>query len=606
MWRLIPLLILSQSAVLAHADYRHAQVRFTEGGVSLQRAAEMEAEEAGPNLPFLPGDRLGTNESGRAELQFSDGSVLRVDRRTKLDYANDDDEREPRVALRLWSGTLSLHLRKSGGRYDVDVRGGTFEVRRAGAYRVDLQAGESRLSVYEGEATFDADRRILIGAGERLSVRLDEAIGPPQRLDRQESDAFARWDAGRERQQADGAHKWAGAYPEDLPADVVPYAADLGAYGTWSYEAELGNVWRPSVSPGWRPYWDGRWAWTIYGWTWVPNEPWGWAPFHYGRWGFTSSLGWYWIPGGSWAPAWVFWALGTDTVGWCALDRHDRPVLTFETSPQGHAFPRFAAAGTTWSFVHQHELGSRDLARRHLEPTASLLATTRILESAHAGLTRDLRVTRTDHAVPRGGRAKLGPGDTVREHRTHSMTTIPRPAVRGGEWYVTRDGSMRRRYGREERQGENAAMALGSSGQQRVPPAEGPREEPGRTTHRDPSPLPRFSANPSAQPAPATRGERRVFPSEVVYARPFGSVPGASGVVGGPAGSSGQEVLRPTFDPLSRPRPPEGGWGSVAPRSGESHRGGSEAVHSRREPASPPAASSRGAHASLGPEPKND
>ena len=89
----------------AEDDYRHGRVRDVFGGVTLQRAAEPGAEEALPNLPFLPGDRIWTDESGRAEFQFASGAFLRVDSATKLDYVDNGD----RVVLRLWSGSLYVH-----------------------------------------------------------------------------------------------------------------------------------------------------------------------------------------------------------------------------------------------------------------------------------------------------------------------------------------------------------------------------------------------------------------------------------------------------------------------------------------------------------------
>ena len=45
-------------------------------------------------------------------------------------------------------------------------------------------------------------------------------------------------------------------------------------------------MWRPYVAANWQPYSNGRWVWSIFGWTWVPYESWGWAVSHYGRWGY--------------------------------------------------------------------------------------------------------------------------------------------------------------------------------------------------------------------------------------------------------------------------------------------------------------------------------
>jgi hypothetical protein len=591
MRRLIPILVvLAQPAMLAHADHRQGRVRLAEGGVALQRASEMETEDAVPNLPFLPGDRVWTDDGGRAEFQFADGTFLRVDRRTKLDYSS--YEGEDRILLRLWSGTLALHVGDRAETYAVTLPAGTFETRRAGAYRVDLEQGETSISVCEGEAVFEGDRRTRIRAGERLRLGWDDA-GRPERFDCDDEDDFARWDADRER-----GDRWSGTVPEDLPEEVVGYASDLSPYGTWSYEAEFGNIWRPRVDPGWRPYWNGRWVWTVYGWTWVPSEPWGWAPFHYGRWGFSAHLGWYWIPGRFWGPAWVSWALGSDSVGWCALDRHDRPVFIFERSYRGQAVPRHSVSGASaWTFVRHRELASRDLARRRLEPTSTLLGSTRILESATASLTRDLRVTHVERAVPRNIRTKPSPGDTVPELRTDPMTTIPHAIRRNPESgrperYSEDASSATRpkdRRGRGEAQPRTepsnviphpAPRRHPESGrpvrvddvpaappvrERRPPHTEGREEPPAR--HRQPTWRPPSDANPrEAEPG----GERRSPGSSMRRERPEPSR----------SPDREREVLRPLFDPVSRGRQREEG-SSARPRS---------------EAPPPPAPKAEGAH----------
>ena len=82
----------------------------------------------------------------------------------------------------------------------------------------------------------------------------------------------------------------------------------LAPYGRWTDLPKWGEAWIPEdVPPGWRPYTDGRWFYTEYGWTWNSDFEWGWAPFHYGRWVDDAALGWAWIPGYEWGPAWVAW-----------------------------------------------------------------------------------------------------------------------------------------------------------------------------------------------------------------------------------------------------------------------------------------------------------
>ena len=92
-------------------EYRHGHIRHVEPGVTLQRATEASAEEAIANLPFLPGDRVWTDAAGRAAFQFPEGTVVRLDRGSKLDYSDHDESGDERVVLRLWSGSLILRAR---------------------------------------------------------------------------------------------------------------------------------------------------------------------------------------------------------------------------------------------------------------------------------------------------------------------------------------------------------------------------------------------------------------------------------------------------------------------------------------------------------------
>src|SRR5256884_9544827 len=57
--------------------------------------------------------------------------------------------------------------------------------------------------------------------------------------------------------------------------------------GNWIDVEGYGYGWQPDVAvrdPNWRPYSDGYWAYTDYGWEWIFYEDFGWGAFHYGRW----------------------------------------------------------------------------------------------------------------------------------------------------------------------------------------------------------------------------------------------------------------------------------------------------------------------------------
>ena len=98
----------------------------------------------------------------------------------------------------------------------------------------------------------------------------------------------------------------------------------LAPYGTWSNHPRWGEVWRPRVASGFKPYYDGHWANTReYGVVWVPNEIWGDVPYHYGRWVFDPGEGWLWVPGYVWGPSWVVWRSGGGNIGWFPMPPGD-------------------------------------------------------------------------------------------------------------------------------------------------------------------------------------------------------------------------------------------------------------------------------------------
>lgn len=126
------------------------------------------------------------------------------------------------------------------------------------------------------------------------------------------------------------------------------FYSSLRPYGEW-IELENGFYgWRPvRVRAGWRPYMNGRWAWTDHGWYWMSYEPFGWAVFHYGRWYHDEYYGWIWIPDDVWGPAWVEWRSNDDYIGWAPLP----PYASFSISIGIRFTTRWYAPSNYWCFV---------------------------------------------------------------------------------------------------------------------------------------------------------------------------------------------------------------------------------------------------------------
>ncbi len=138
-------------------------------------------------------------------------------------------------------------------------------------------------------------------------------------------------------------------YEEPYPSRLdTSYIYDyLTPYGMWLHHSPYGYVWIPDrIGYGWRPYTNGQWVWTDYGWTWVSSYRWGWIPFHYGRWGWDRYLGWFWVPDTVWGPAWVSWRRGDLYIGWAPLPPEARFIIGVGIS----SLP-YTLSNSYWVFV---------------------------------------------------------------------------------------------------------------------------------------------------------------------------------------------------------------------------------------------------------------
>ncbi len=302
-------------------DSRIARLSLIEGHVSFQHSQDVEWSAASINMALQPSDRLYTGEDGRAEIQFDDGSVLRLAEKTDVEILS---LREDFIQLRILVGLSTLTVQSSIG-FEINTPAAAFNTIRNGVYRFDVQEnGDTDAIVRKGlldAANNHFSRRIE--SGELLHV-IPEEKGTPA-LSRY--DTRDEWDEWNDRRNADLMAYESRKY---LPSYANIGVRELDRYGRWMVAEEYGPAWVPTyITPGWSPYWQGRWCYRpFWGWTWVSYEPWGWLPYHYGRWHFSINLGWCWIPGASfgfhfWSPGLVRFYHGPGWVSWCPLGPRD-------------------------------------------------------------------------------------------------------------------------------------------------------------------------------------------------------------------------------------------------------------------------------------------
>jgi len=147
--------------------------------------------------------------------------------------------------------------------------------------------------------------------------------------------------------------------------------------GNWIEAEGYGYGWQPDVAvsdPNWRPYADGYWAYTDYGWTWISYEDFGWATYHYGRWANLADYGWLWFPGSDldWGPAWVSWRTGGDYIGWAPLPPRG-PGIVYEGQPIGARVDiEFDIGPQYYNFCDVRFIGEPLLRDRIFPPTQNV------------------------------------------------------------------------------------------------------------------------------------------------------------------------------------------------------------------------------------------
>lgn len=324
---------------------RAARLSVVDGTVSFQPGSVDDWVPATLNRPLTTGDRLWTDQDGRAEVHLG-SAAMRLSARTNFSFINLDD-RTAQVQLSV--GTLNVRVRRLADDevVEIDTPQAALSLLRPGEYRIEVneQGDATIVGVRSGQAEATAGQAYTIQPRQqvRISGGADGAAPIFDQRDMPIADQFDLWCQDRDRREDTSV---SGRY---VSRDTPGYS-DLDENGTWRQTPQYGAVWVPNnVPPGWAPYHNGHWAWIApWGWTWVDDAAWGYAPFHYGRW-VNIGGAWAWVPGPMpapgvvigrpvYAPALVAWVGGAGIgvaagVGWFALGPREVFVPAYHYSP---------------------------------------------------------------------------------------------------------------------------------------------------------------------------------------------------------------------------------------------------------------------------------
>jgi hypothetical protein len=294
---------VSLSAQQADPNVRAARLSFVEGGVQLSQGNQVIADPALVNTPLFEGAQITAKEDGKAELQFDDGSVVRLSPNSSLKInALRQDGAGSRAELQLKSGLAYFEFQGDTSADRMVVHFGQSAVTASGftVLRLSLDNLPGELAVFSGNIHLERGSTLSLDlhGGESLSLNatdsnlynLAETIEP---------DSWDAWNADRD-QELTSQEATRTAASSSAPNSSNPAWSDLDANGNWYDVPGQGYVWSPTeaASGNWDPYGCGNWVWTPqFGYIWVSCEQWGYLPYSTGAWNYYNGFGWGWAPG---------------------------------------------------------------------------------------------------------------------------------------------------------------------------------------------------------------------------------------------------------------------------------------------------------------------
>ncbi|MGA9511080.1 MAG: FecR family protein [Candidatus Sulfotelmatobacter sp.] len=295
-WMVLTALVCALSALPAAANSQARIVRLSDvhGGVQIDKNSGLGFENAFLNLPITQGTQLRTRANGRAEIEFEDGSTLRVAPNTTVLFStlglSDAGQRFSAVNL-LEGRTYVNWLGKSGDKFTLRFSQEKVDLSQPAHFRVMASSNSAEVASFKNDVevigpsgTVKVDKKKMVA----FDVNDDDHSTAAKSF---KEDSFDDWD-----KQAVEYHD---QYAKNNPTPYGYGYSDLSYYGGYTNFPGYGMLWQPYFTgAGWNPFMDG--AWSLYpgmGYMWASAYPWGWMPYYYGNWVYAQGLGWGWQPG---------------------------------------------------------------------------------------------------------------------------------------------------------------------------------------------------------------------------------------------------------------------------------------------------------------------
>ena len=300
---LLVVMVLGALPALADSTARIVRLSYVDGDVQIDRVTGHGAERAVLNMPVIQGMQLSTSGSATAEVEFEDGSTLRLvpDSTVEFRKLSLRSSGERVSSIELTQGTAYLEATTKKDACSITAGGQEITLAHGAHLRVNRSASNLALAVFKGEAEVqNPNGSVRVKKDETLNLDLNDPT-QYQLVKGIDPNSYDNWN-----QQRDKYRQTYASNHHDGYNSLYSYGwSDLNYFGGFYPYGSYGMLWRPfGVGMGWDPFADGAWMYYPgYGYMWVSGYPWGWMPYRYGSWMFVPGYGWGWSP----ATAWNTW-----------------------------------------------------------------------------------------------------------------------------------------------------------------------------------------------------------------------------------------------------------------------------------------------------------
>jgi hypothetical protein len=290
----------------ANQDVRVVRLSDVEGTVQIVRNKETEFSHAVMNMPLTEGTAIETGPDGRAEVEFEDGSVVRITPNSSLNLTklSASSTGTLETTLEQPKGLVYYELRSDPrSAFTVDFGDNKITPTVNSTFRVNLGSNPAELAVIDGNVQAsgtNSETATAIPQGKTIEFQ-PSGSNPYTMADGIIPNGFDQWNDQRDQEAAQQASQQTSARTQQGGGSMLEGGyGNLDAYGGWYPIPGYGMGWQPyGAGPGFDPYGYGSWVnMGGLGVSWASGYPWGWLPFQCGGWSFIGNSGWFWMPGG--------------------------------------------------------------------------------------------------------------------------------------------------------------------------------------------------------------------------------------------------------------------------------------------------------------------